>query len=461
MYNLIRFQQALKTPLGDLLIFLVITTLTLSFFYLFFWFRFKKNKDLIFRHHYLYKKVEKEVESGEYVGQAISDIFAKKQLIELNDGRFAQSMVSYPEVSTPDFIRCFYDYHSQLKQTSMPCFPDNLLEEHQGLLVNIEPQYTHQDGKSLISLSQYLLDKKLSLSEKELILMDLAHILEELHQLTSQDAQKLYHGLLLPRHIYLCQNMMKQITHIYISHHGYAYSLNNSVAYKWIDYVLDNKIYLEQGLKRDLQKFAFVFAPEQRESKSWEAVNSSCDFYSFAALALYLFTETEFQSANEVNWDLVPQDWRGFLKECLEVDPNLRPENFLELNEYFNTPELSLSNAEKEQIKINSKEALHEPRIPLKEIFENVHKLKSQFNDFSNEWQNGFSALKEQNFDQAFIVFNGIMKADSQAFNAHLGLALTFYQKGESEKAKFHYEKAKQLDSKRISCFHRLMTFDI
>lgn len=451
-------QQALKTPLGDILLFLLLALLVFSILQLYFWVRYGRKKDLGIYHHHQFKKTEKLLKDYNFKGIALSDFFGRKQLISLFDGRYGQCLIMYPELCNESVFKRFEQYHLLMQRQAASYFPINFVKLENNQLVNVETQFMKANGETLINLGHYSMDKTFSDAEKEHFLIDVAYMLEALHQIKTESGESLYHGFLLPTSFYFSMNIVKKITHIYLSNYGYAFALAPKHFQKWISKLLNGTYILDAFSMKHLQDFKFILSPEQTR-QNWH-ITSSTDFYSFAALAVYLFTQKPFNAVSEINWSMVPAGWRVFLKECLNSQPEERPSHFLELQEYFNAPDVQI--AIESSIDDSQTIAGKEGQLSsIQDYFEQVQQSKVQAPFFDQEWQEGYSAIKNQSWHQAQFIFEEMQKEGVRLFDAQLGLALLYYQKGEKEKAREHYMNAKKIDAKRINNFYKLISFDI
>lgn len=455
-----RFQEALKTPLGDLLIFLVITTLTLSFFYLYFWARFKKSRYTLLKYYAEFKRVQKKLNQMTFIEMGQAGFFGKNQVVTFADGSYGKSIIFYPELSSQDVIHQFRDYHLALNQADREYFPKNQILVQQNLLVNVETQYMKRDGKSLINFAHFCEADSFTIADKEYFLINLAHTLEALHQLRTDEGRSLYHGFLLPQSFYLSVDLMERITHTYLAYHGCVFALGPELFNEWLQKVLKGQIAIEPKIKKELDKFAFILSPEQKQLNSCKEVGPSSDVYSFGALSVYLFTGRDFSEAKEIDFNALPGEWRPFIKECLSQNPLDRPQNFLELKEHLAHPALELSQDcfSDEAFALHAQEG--EPLTAIKSFFEQSHAQRREEPLFNKTWHKGYEAIHSQSWDTAFNIYQEMMKDNDHAFNAHLGLALTHFHKGDHEQAKYHYLQAKKIDGKKIGSFHRLIAFE-
>ncbi len=440
MNLLFPLKQALATPVGDMLIFLTISLAVVFCFYLYFWFRFARQKDLTKCHHLLFSRTEKLMRDVEFKGLATSEFFGKKQIVSMANGQYGQSLIFYPELSLSDTNRRFQDFHTLLQKVGLPCFPNNRVYFENNQLVNIETQFVQANGETLINFAQYSLDETLSDAEKEHFLVDVAYMLEALHQVKTESGESLYHGFLLPSSFYFSINLVKKITNIYLSDFGCAFALGEKTFQSWLSDLFQGKYILDSMVKMHIINHEFIFSPEQKTKGA--SITSATDFYSFAALSVFLFTQQQFSSVEEINWELVPKGWRVFLKQCLNVNPEKRPINFLELKEYFNDPDLEIESNRTdndENLSVNSS-GLN----TIKSYFDQVQHSKQSVVAFDELWHEGFLAIKESDWDKAHKIFGAMLNEDEKSFDAHLGLALLFYQKGEEKEAKEHYLEAKK-----------------
>lgn len=451
-------KQAFTTPVGDLLTFLVIAFVVTFLFYLYFWFRFGRQKDLTLCHQLQFKKTEKQLKEFIFKGFSKSDFFGKKQVVSMPDGRYGQSLIFYPELYNPSIFKRFEDYHLLLQKEGGAYFPQNIFKKQNGQLVNIETQYMKSNGQTLLNFAHYTMDKSLSDAEKELFLIDIAYMLESLHALKTDSNESLYHGFLLPSSLYITINLVKKITNIYLADHGCAFSLGSKHFQNWFLNISQGKYLLDPFLKAQIDKFNFIFSPEQKRLD--EEITAATDFYSFGALSVFLFTGKGFETLDEIDWSAVPSTWQFFLKECLSLKAVERPTNFLELKEYFNAPDVELTTLNNSEVSLNS-QPLDTKLESLRTYIDEIHRIKQEYPFFDQTWHEGFVAIKENEYEKALEIFESMREGEKESFNAEVGLAILYYQKGEEVKAKDYYQKAKKIDAKKISCFHKLIGFDI
>ncbi len=456
MNLLFPLKHALSTPVGDMLIFLGISLLAAMSFYLYFWLRFARQKDLTKCHHAQFKRTEKGLSEIEFKGLSYSDFFGKKQIAALANGHFGQSLIFYPELSSKEVAQSFQDYHMLLQRQSIPYFPKNQIYFENDQLVNIETQFMKANGETLINFAHYSADKTLSDAEKEHFLIDIAYMLEALHKVQTESGEALYHGFLLHSSLYFSINLVKKITNIYLSNYGCAFALGGELFQNWLTNFFEGKYIVDSQVRRDILANAFIFSPEQRSGNY--KITSATDFYSFAALSILLFTQRSFESPEDINWKKVPTRWWMFLKQCLSNNPNKRPINFLELKEYFGDPDLEIESSSRDSAEVSTDT---EKLDSIKGYFDQIKKNQQSALVFDKLWHEGFTAVREGNYDKALKIFSAMLNENKKSFDAHLGLALLYYQKGEEKEAKEHYLEAKKIDAKRISYFHKLIAFDI
>lgn len=458
MNFLFPLKQALTTPVGDLLTFLIIAFAITLLFYLYFWLRFGRQKDLSLCHQPLFKRTVRQLKDLTFRGFTKSDFFGRKQIVSLPDGRYGQCLIFYPELSNASVYKRFEEYHLLLLKEGGAYFPQNIFRIKNTQLVNVETQYMKANGQSLVNFAHYSLDKTFSDAEKELFLIDIAYMLEALHRLKTESGEHLYHGFLLPSSFYLTINLVKKVTNIYLSEHGCAFSLASNTFQKWFLNISQGKYILDPFMKSQIEKYQFIFSPEQKAVN--ETITSATDFYSFGALSVYLFTQKSVENLGEVDWKQVPATWQYFLKECLNSHPANRPTNFLELKEYFNAPDLEIEGLNRGEL-IGQKTSVDPKLESLRGYIDEIHKIKQEYPFFDQTWHEGYVAIKKSQWSKAHNIFEKMQEGQSTSFNAELGLAILYYQKGEEEKAKSYYHKAKKIDAKKISCFHKLIGFDI
>lgn len=455
MNLLFPFKHAFMTPAGDLLIFLLCCIATSLCCYLYFWFRFARQKDLTRCHWQEFKRTEKALNNLQFKGLPTTDLFGKKQIVALSDGRHGRCLIFYPELTDEKFCKRFEEYHRLLSQQSHSFFPENIVQIANHFLVTIETQFIKASGETLINFGQNNLDKKLSDAEKEHFLIELAYMLEALHDLKTNAGESLYHGFLLPSSFYFSINLVQKITHTYLSDYGCTFAMGADKFHIWLNKLFQGKYVIDSMVKKQILDYQFIFSPEQRQKGT--PITSATDFYSYAALAVYIFTQKGFEVQSEINWELVPKGWRLFLKQCLAENPANRPINFLELKEYFDDPDLIIEADLSEKIADRDPFSLSS----VKKYFDQAIKTKQSELNFDIKWYEGYQAIKEKDWSKALNIYSSIQEENLKPFDAHLGLALLYFQKGDSALAQQHYLEAKKIDAKRIVYFHKLIAFDI
>ncbi len=455
MNLLFPFKHAFMTPAGDLLLFLLGCIAISLCCYLYFWVRFARQKDLTRCHWQEFKRTEKVLSNFQFIGLSTTDFFGKKQIVSLSDGRYGRCLIFYPEITDEGLCKRFEEYHLLLKSQSHSFFPENMIQMANQHLVNTETQFVKANGETLINFAQNNLDKKLSDAEKEHFLIDLAYMLEALHDLKTNAGESLYHGFLLPSSFYFSINFVQKITHTYLSDYGCAFAMGSDKFNFWLNGFFQGKYIVDSMVKKQLMEYQFIFSPEQRQKG--KSITSATDFYSYAALAVYIFTQKGFESISDINWQQIPKGWRVFLKQCLNENPENRPINFLELKEYFNDPDLIIETELTEKISDQDPFSLK----PVKTYFDRAIKNKQGEFDFDSKWFEAYQALKEKDWTKAFEIYSEFQRVDANSFDAHLGLALLYFRKGDSELAQRHYQEAKKIDAKKINYFHKLIAFDI
>ncbi len=453
-----KFEQALRTPLGDLLLFLIVSFVTVFFFTLFFWMKFRWKNDLLLYYRFFFKKAEKKITDVTFSGAGEGDFFGKTQTVEFTDGRLGKSLILYPFPNGDQFAKRYDDYHMALLRSREPHFPKTEYGIEEGMFYCIETPPLLSAGKTVMHFSDYCRDHAFSLKERELFLLDIAYLLDALHRVKTETGEELYHGFLLPSSFYVTVNLLKKITGIHIARHGLAYAMDASVFLSRREEILEKKCRISPSFERELRQFSFLLAPEQKEPGY--AITPACDFYAFGALAVYLFTQKECEEVGKIDPRTLPAAWASFLLECLNPIPENRPTTFMELQELLENPENAFCFDEGFYPEEEGPSTHLQGTVG--SAYEKVRKKYDPENiEFSPEWQEGYRAVKNKDWEMAGAVFNRMMKEDKQLFHAHLGLALTYYRQGIREKAKYHYLQAKLADEKKISCFYRLIAFDV
>lgn len=296
------------------------------------------------------------------------------------------------------------------------------------------------------SIRYYLMDREMSLFEKETLLLQLALIIAAFHAMDPIADRKIFHGYLNPDTILVHLDDRDCIQQLCIKDHGVMWAMDHSL---WLNSV--NKIHPKKGISFFSEKLRYS-APELLESGS--SLTEALDFFSFGKMAFELFNKGN----QEQNFDCIPKRWRDFVKKCLKHDIKERPTDFLELDDLLNDPEINahFEEVEKKQADLGSIQLT--PLKNARELFlklRNKQSLGAELED-NPQISKGFTFLRNRQWGRAVSLFKGLEKEDPSS-RVLLGLAIGLHQKGERDLAEKAYMSLKEQDPELVSEFHHFL----
>ena len=445
-----RVQLALNSSIGIVLEMLAVGLVGLILFYIILWAISKK----IDKNKQYFKIQEKSCFDLSFIGEAKYSFWGREKLVKKPDGLFGVSIIPFPNLTDKLAKDRFSDFHSLLAQSEKGCFGKNFNLYFPTSYVAVEDTYVlPTEGRAYITLNEYTKDNTIPWPKAEALLYDLAHTLKALHSLKTKDGESLYHGFLMPTNIYLCTNLLKSITHWVIGEVGFAYSIGAKKAHQWSRDISKVKKFDSKTLE-DIKTFWPMLAPEIRNSALHTKVSYLSDFYNFAALAVYVFTNKVYSDPKEIDWDKVPFKWQKFLKSCLEENLENRPQDFLILQDYLQDPELMLllENEEKKEILPPTRKKEIETS-EIQDAFKKVRKEQPSLMDANTNLDNG-------DYQSAIALYSEHL--ESKFFlDAHIGLAICYHYLNDPKQSQYHYQKVKEKAPLKLKEFHQKIAFKI
>jgi tetratricopeptide (TPR) repeat protein len=370
-----------------------------------------------------------------------------------------------------DRFRCF---HREIDAQRPPLLASTLWRYERDVLVQIQGQLLHQNGRPLLHLNHYLTDKRLGRAYTEQILLQIARALAALHQLKADNGDSLFHGFLLPRCIFVDFDANRTLNSVVIADSGLAYSFGSKSIYDRLKRLREGSLPIEKFCANELLEQLPMLAPEQKDPERLTRVSQASDFFTFGAIAVTLFMQQRFVSTDKVDWSLVPKEWHPFIKGCLQDDHCLRPKDFLELEDWLNHPELALTHrlgdaiddsnndASSSSLGINDLKNLlqqvQEKRVPQ---HSSITLTKKQEHKFQQAFDAGAKAIKMGRWKVARDQFVEAVAAYPSHAEANVSLAIAYYELGELQKAERYHECAKKIDPKIAKKFHAHIAFRI
>lgn len=466
-----RWQMAYQSPLGSLLMLLVVVLLLLGLTY---WVLManKRKRDLL-ASLYLryYEKAEKTMEELTFIGKHKADFFGRETIVKLAKGELAICLIPPPELALKEISERFLRFHRALAPHSITSLSRYVKIHTQESFVLVKGDLMQQDSRFLLSLTHYLKDAKLSLADREQILLKLAKTLSLLHELKTDAGESLYHGFLLPRSIFLDVDAHRRLSRLIISDVGLAFAISPERLYQRLELLKADRLPIEKYYGQEILEQLSMLAPEQKNLDFCSLVGQKSDFFAFAAIAVIVFTGKRF-NGKDLNWSLIPEKWRSFLKACLHDDPASRPIDFLEIEERLSEPEVALTVFDDAEISLNSFEknkefALREEvsYATLLQQLQHFHPTDEESLDsgrlklMQKHLEVGIKGVRLAKWKEAKKSFKEVLKFDPHHAEAHVNLAIICYELKDMKNAEQHYESAKKIDPRLAKSFREHIAF--
>lgn len=440
-----RIGLALKTPLfGSVLLFLTFLFCSLLFFYLLLWLKQKADTHLVFRLEKYFSRAEDLLAPFKLSGTHSWHLLGKKALVEASATQYGIAVIPLPNLVDDKMTLKFCDFQERISQSHFSLFANMGYQVQGNCMVSVQRKLVRESGRLLQNLWDFRLDRVLTLSENEKLLLELAKNLNHLHTLISEEGKPLYHGFLLPNSLYLQEDASKCISHFVLAYHGFIYAIDPFKLFKRMTQIKKHKLpTLELAHRQEWLLQLNFLAPEQRDSKQLHLVGPASDFYAFGCLVSWLFNQKSKRFPPLDDLSHIPQIWRKFAQKCLAKDPKNRPQDFLEIIETFEDPEFSLSQYE-----------IMDQEIPEK-FTQDKANLKQLFNKLQKASVQAVNLPIDQSEKQSYL--NKVIQ-DPNNVDALIKLAIIYYNKGERKQAEIYCEKAKAIDPNSIKSFQKYVS---
>lgn len=461
-----RIQLALQTPLGGLLIGLVIFLIILGVAYWILIIR-QRSKDILaylYRSHY--ERAERQAKGLRFNEIHKADLFGRQSVVQMENGSYGLCLIPPPELSK-EKVRERFHYCSQTLCNSAPSIIAPYIWKYDAdVWILVQGGIIQSNGRTLSSLKSHLKDQRLKEIDRERILLELARTLNFLHGLDTEVGENLYHGFLLPTTLFLDFDRQQNISRLVLADTGIAFSLQPLQVFRQLSALREGKLAIDKFRANELLEYIPMLAPEQRELPRLHEVNHTSDYYSFGSLAVLIFTDQKIRNLHEINWSAIPHKWHPFLKSCLQNDPKRRPKSFEELNDWLTDPELALTHPEMNDFLVHpaAQKSTSEMEVEMESLTEIVSRLRANrtsVNPVEKQGQkklwehidNGLKAVKLSRWDAAKKHFKEAIKVDPNSPEAHINYAIACYETKDLKTAEKHYELAKKYDPRAAKKF--------
>jgi tetratricopeptide (TPR) repeat protein len=465
-----RFRAGFQTELGTIFLFLAGILVCLGLAYLLLLLYQKKKDRLRYQYHSYYEQAEKLLTAYTLVGKSVADIFGRETVISSSEGQKALCLIPPPPIVDESVKQRFEEYTRSIATVNLSMLASYSWTSTQNAWIVIQENLLHPDGRKLLTLDKCIKDDRLSGADKEQVLINLAKCLSTLHQCRTDSGEALFHGFLLPRSIYIDLDKCNEIKQIIIAYHGLAFSIGSEKFQKQLDDLKKGNLIIDKWIVNDLVSKIKNLAPEQLSHKRIHEVGPSSDFYTFATLALMTFGGNSIPDIETFDWKVIPENWHHFLKSCLSDDIKKRPKDFNELEEWLADPEMGLTihgsevslkdyhNTSKE----SEEEFLHSVGsldIQAVQSIGRQQQKKQSTANFSEHYSAGMKAFSSGKWQVANNHFLQAIDLDKENLEAHINLAITYYEIGEMEDAEKYYKHVKNINPQLAKTFRKHIAF--
>jgi serine/threonine protein kinase len=348
----------------------------------------------------------------------------------------------------------FRFFHRGKDHVNVPGLAKVLWKAESPVLAVIEGGALDKNGRLLATLRQHLFDKKLPITSREQILLDIARTLARLQEQRSEVGGSLYHGFLLPRNIMVGLDDHHTINRVVISGAGMAYALGHEKLLQKLTELREGRLPIERHCAQEIVEQLVFLAPEQK--KPGATTSPSSDLYAFGALAVCLLSHQRFVSPDRVDWTKIPQRWVPFLQACLQEEPSKRPQDLLELEDWLDDPELALTHAPSDVEPVQGK---HSSNVATNENLLTDMLKRVQPVDSNAALDEGLMAIKAGKWQVARKSLAKTISSDPNNALAHANLAIAYFELDDKAKAEAHYEAAKKADPLVAKAFRQHLAF--
>lgn len=457
-----RFEHALGSHLGMVFIGLTAGLLALGLVYWFLVARQKRRDLFAYLYRSYYEKAQALATEFSFVGSHKADFFGRQTVVGFSKGGFGVCLIPPPVWMDQQLRDRFRRFYRAKEHINIPGFAEVLWRADETVLGIIEGGLLDSRGRFLPTLRQYLFDKKLAATSREQILLEIAMALSRLHEQRDEQGNILYHGFLLPRSILVDIDPNHRVNRVVIAQGGLAFALGAEKFQQQLIELKEGRLPIEKYSAQELLEQMVLLAPEQKSVDRLVEVGPTSDFYTFGALAVTLLSQQRFVSADRIEWSRIPAHWVPFLQACLSDDVTMRPQDFMELDDWLNDPELALTHT---QTPDSSGKSPTSPGVVedtnlltemLRRVCEPVEIKSGATEDHLTE---GLKAIKTGKWQIARKNLQKVVTNHPNHAIAHVNIAIACYEMGDKKKAEVHYEAAKKADPLAAKGFRQHLAF--
>ncbi len=462
-----RFQAAYYSPLGTLLLFLLFLLFVELLLYSFLWWKRHKQDLLAARYMQHFDKAHELLKGLKQLGTAQADLWGRVTTVQMSSTSYGRCLVILPELVDQEVMTRFAAFAAFWKEQLVAPFTQLLRYSIEPVWSIVQGGPIRSNGRPLLTLPKHLIDQRLSIADKERLLLQIANALSKLHGSLLANGERAYHGALLPRAICLDLDASSVLKECWITDSGLVYALGPQRFYQLLQQLRRQVLPMERYIMQDWLHWIAMLAPEQQDLQRLNQVGPSVDFYSFGAIAVWLFTEKMPAALFLEDWNLIPQSWHPFLKACLQDNPARRPKDFQELEDWQSDPELSLL-AQQPALAVEELEKGHtidqysiEKLTSLLRESKSVTEEKNFRREVCNWLEKAVQAQSKGEWRHSIQLYQKALKRLPNHPEICIRLAIAYYEIGEWQKAEEYYELAKQKDPQVAQAFREHVAFHL
>jgi tetratricopeptide (TPR) repeat protein len=473
-----RLQIAFNSPIGSIFFAMLGFLCLLVGIYWILRFQQKKKDFLAYRFQAYFEKVDAAISGFQFIGSHKADFWGRQTPVHFENGRYGMCLVLTPELNEDKVKTSFKCFQRVLDGSQMPLIAPYIYSSLDEVFVLVQGGIVRSDARPLLSLQHYYADNRLTLAEKEKILLELAHFLNKLHDLEVEEGGKLYHGLFLPRNIFIDFEPDKTISKVVVAEAGLAFAVGPEIMQQRFKGLMEGNLPIDKFNALQLFEQLAMLAPEQTNAEHVQHVGPAVDFYAFGTLAVTLFSQKRFVDNKNIEWPLVPQQWRPFLVACLCDSSNLRPRDFLEIDDWLNDPELALTlqgSQLNNNLLLDSEQSVEADAFRENESLDSFilhpipqdvsllpnHLSQPQLDAFVKAMNEGRLALLIPRLDIAQKAFQEALEYAPQNPEASVKLAIVYYKLGDLKNSEHYYQIAKQHNPRLAKKFREHIAFRV
>lgn len=438
-----RLQLAFDSPLGMLLVAAGLIVSLLALLYLVLSRRQRKRDRQTYEHQQAFERAERLVADLNLEGSHRAEFFGRITRARDAEGRAKVVYILQPGLFSAPMRARLSELQEALLAARRAPFELRMQGDDSALVCD---GFLDADGQWLPTLEECIADKLLSPAEKEEVLLQLARKLANLHSLRGRNEPCFYHGALVPRLVFV-DRKRKQVN---LGDPGLAFAVGADCFRRMLDDLRSGRHYLSSSDADAWLDQKDYLAPEIHNAKQYPKLGQAADFYSFGRLAKSLFGKEQ------------PPSWCRFLTSCLAVEPDKRPPDFIQLEDWLSDPELALTHADD----LSIEEGEQMLSIDSTELVAALDKLQAKQSECSSGdleqlLLRGDRALAVGRLADARRIFTTAADLDPEHPDVLVGLAICAYEGGDLDNAEQYYRAAKDKDPLAARRFREHLTYKV